>query len=83
MRRLGHVSREGEAARSAQPRAHHRVTFAVGSPGRIVAIDDGDPTNMEPFTSPSREAFNGLPLVIVRANRSASGTSPRRRWSRV
>jgi beta-galactosidase len=56
------------------PRTHNRLTFTVTGPGRIVATDNGDATSFEPFTSPSREAFNGLALVIVRPNRGAAGT---------
>jgi beta-galactosidase len=55
------------------PRSHNRLTFTVEGPGRIVATDNGDPTNFESFLSPSREAFNGLTLAIVRATRGASG----------
>ena len=53
------------------PRAHNRVTFTIAGPGRIVATDNGDPTSFESFPSPSREAFNGLALAIVRAARGA------------
>jgi beta-galactosidase len=56
------------------PRTHNRLTFTVTGPGRIVATDNGDATSFEPFTSPAREAFNGLALVIVRPNRGAAGT---------
>jgi beta-galactosidase len=63
-----------DAAGLTVPRSRNRVTFAIDGPGRIVATDNGDPTSMEPFTSSSREAFNGLALVIVRAARGASGT---------
>jgi beta-galactosidase len=56
------------------PRSHNRLTFTVDGPGRLVATDNGDPTSVESFLSPSREAFNGLALVIVRANRGATGT---------
>jgi beta-galactosidase len=56
------------------PRSHNRLTFSVSGPGRIVATDNGDPTSFEPFTSSAREAFNGLALVIVRANRGGTGT---------
>jgi len=56
------------------PRTHNRLTFTVDGPGTIVGTDNGDPTNFESFLSPSREAFNGLALVIVRPNRSAAGT---------
>ncbi len=63
-----------DAAGVTVPRAHDRLTFSVSGPATLVATDNGDPTNMDAFTSPSREAFNGLALVIVRANRGASGT---------
>ncbi|HYT74775.1 MAG TPA: beta-galactosidase GalB, partial [Vicinamibacterales bacterium] len=55
------------------PRSHNRLMFTVEGPGRIVATDNGDPTNVESFLSPSREAFNGLALAIVRATCGASG----------
>jgi beta-galactosidase len=63
-----------DAAGVTVPRSHNRVTFAVSGPGKIVATDNGDPTSFEPFTSASREAFNGLALAIVRPDRGATGT---------
>lgn len=48
------------------PRADNLLTFDIQGPGEIVATDNGDPTNMTPFHSHEREAFNGLSLVIVR-----------------
>ena len=63
-----------DAAGVMVPRAHDRLTFTVDGPARIVATDNGDPTSMEAFGSPAREAFNGLVLVILRANHDASGT---------
>jgi beta-galactosidase len=56
------------------PRSHNRLAFSVSGPGTIVATDNGDPTSFEPFTSSSREAFNGLALAIVRPTRGATGT---------
>jgi beta-galactosidase len=63
-----------DAAGLTVPRSHDRLTFTIDGPGRIVATDNGDPTSFEAFTSPSREAFNGLALVIICATRGASGT---------
>jgi beta-galactosidase len=63
-----------DASGLAVPRAHNRLTFTVTGPGRIVATDNGNATSLEPFTSLSREAFNGLALVIVRPNHGAAGT---------
>jgi beta-galactosidase len=56
------------------PRAMNRITFRIEGPGEIVATDNGDPTNLEPFGSPERAAFNGLCLAIVRSRPGQSGT---------
>jgi beta-galactosidase len=63
-----------DAAGITVPRAHDRIAFSVEGPGRVVATDNGDPTSMVPFPSQARDAFNGLALAIVRANRGAAGT---------
>jgi beta-galactosidase len=55
------------------PRAMHRLHFSLDGPGEIVATDNGDPTSFEPFPSPTRQAFNGLCLVIVRARPGQAG----------
>ncbi len=55
------------------PRAGNRIHFEVTGPGEIVATDNGDPTNFEPFPSHDRNAFNGLCLVIVRARPGQTG----------
>jgi beta-galactosidase len=54
------------------PRANPLLKFSVAGPGGIVATDNGDPTDHTSFQSPSRPAFNGLGLAIVRANPGAS-----------
>ena len=56
------------------PRTDNLIEFAVDGPGRIVATDNGDPTNMVPFPSHKRKAFNGLALVIVRSDAGNAGT---------
>lgn len=45
----------------------------IERPGEIVATDNGDPRSFEPFPSPTREAFSGLCLVIVRAKPGQAG----------
>lgn len=55
------------------PGTNHRIKFSIEGSGEIVATDNGDPTNMESFTSHEREAFNGLALVIVRAKAGEPG----------
>ena len=55
------------------PRANNQIEFDISGPGEIVATDNGDPTNMVSFASTTREAFNGLCLVIVRALKGGAG----------
>src|SRR5207248_602169 len=63
------VDKDGSTA----PRANNHIKFRIDGPGEIVATDNGDPTNFEPFPAPERKAFNGLCLAIVRAKPGASG----------
>jgi beta-galactosidase len=56
------------------PRANNPIKFEIEGSGEIVATDNGDPTNMVPFPSHEREAFNGLALVIIRAKREEPGS---------
>jgi beta-galactosidase len=49
------------------PRSKNRVSFEISGPGEIVAVDNGDATDLESFQSKERKAYNGLILVIVRA----------------
>jgi len=57
----------------AAPRANNRITFKIDGPGEIVATDNGDPANLEPFPSHERAAFNGLCLAVVRAKPGEPG----------
>ena len=55
-----------------------RIQFTLTGGGAIVGVDDGDPTNHEPFKGPTGDkathnAFHGLALAIVKAGQSASG----------
>jgi hypothetical protein len=54
------------AEQADEPSCLHRRKTVTG-PGEIVATDNGDPTDFDPFPSHDRNAFNGLALVIVRA----------------
>lgn len=56
------------------PRANDRIEFTIHGSGEIVATDNGDPTDFEPFPSAARNAFNGLALVIVRSKPGTAGT---------
>lgn len=55
------------------PYAKQKIEFSVAGAGRIVATDNGDPTDMTAFPSKTRAAFNGLALVIVEADAGRSG----------
>jgi beta-galactosidase len=55
------------------PRANNLVKFALTGPAEIVATDNGDPSDLTPFSSNERAAFNGLCLVIVRSIRNRPG----------
>jgi beta-galactosidase len=56
------------------PQASHEITFEISSgPGVIVSTDNGDPTDMIPFSSLSRKAFSGLALAIVKSEPGARG----------
>lgn len=55
------------------PRSNNRIDFSIEGPGRIVATDNGDATSHESFQSRSRNAYNGLCLVIVAADKGAKG----------
>src|SRR5262249_12134704 len=55
------------------PRAKDRLAFAISGPGEIVAVDNGDATDHEPFQSTERNAYNGLCLVIIRAKSRQPG----------
>lgn len=55
------------------PRANNTVTFEVTGPGKLVATDNGDPTDMTAFPSASRKAFSGLALAIVKADKGGRG----------
>ncbi|MGD0341091.1 MAG: beta-galactosidase GalB [Bacteroidales bacterium] len=56
------------------PRTSNQLDFSIEGPGRIVATDNGDATSHEPFQSKAKKAYNGLCLVIVAADKGASGT---------
>ena len=56
------------------PRADDTIAFEIEGCGEIVATDNGDPTDFTPFPSHTRQAFNGLALVIIRSKPGDSGS---------
>jgi len=55
------------------PRSKNRIRFSLSGPGEIVAVDNGDATNLESFRAKERNAYNGLCLVIVRTKTGVPG----------
>jgi len=49
------------------PDAGNLITFQISGPGRIAAVDNGDPLSHEAFAASQRSAFRGRCLAIVKA----------------
>ena len=67
------------------PNAAQLVRFHFDGPATIAGLDNGDPTNHEPFQGNRHKVFHGLGLVVVQAARSAGGMTLHTRptvWSR-
>lgn len=56
------------------PRSCNLLEFSIEGAGEIVATDNGDPTDLESFSSTSKKAFNGMCLVIVKSIKGESGS---------
>jgi beta-galactosidase len=56
------------------PQADNAIHFDISGPGEIVAVDNGDATDLTTFSSHDRKAFNGLALVVVRGEAGKRGT---------
>ncbi len=59
--------------RTLVPGADNLVQFKIEGPGRIAAVDNGNPASTESFQAGERKAFSGLCLVIVRSQRGQAG----------
>jgi beta-galactosidase len=55
------------------PRAKQRLRFEISGPAEIIATDNGDAINHEPFQAKERNAYNGLCLVIIRTKPGKAG----------
>ncbi len=51
------------------PNAAHSVSFTIEGPGNILATDNGDPTDLTSFSSPTRKTFSGKALAIIQSQR--------------
>ena len=56
------------------PRSNNQLNFSIEGPGKIVATDNGDAASHESFQAKSKKAYNGLCLVIVAAEKGATGS---------
>ncbi len=56
------------------PGSNNQLNFSIEGSGRIVATDNGDAASHELFQAKSKKAFNGLCLVIVAADKGATGS---------
>jgi beta-galactosidase len=56
------------------PKSNNQLNFSIEGPGKIVATDNGDATSHESFQAKSKKAYNGLCLVIVAAEKGATGS---------
>jgi len=54
------------------PRSSNLINFSIEGPGKIVAVDNGDATSHDPFQANYRKAYNGMALVIVKAEKGST-----------
>ena len=55
------------------PAADNNVSFSIEGAGRLIGVDNGDPTSHDSYKASSRRAFHGLCLAVVQAT-AAAGT---------
>jgi beta-galactosidase len=53
------------------PTASNSVSFSVSGPGQLVGVDNGNPIDTSLYKGPSRNAFSGKVLAIVRSTGTA------------
>ena len=60
-----------DAAGNLVPHAENHVRFDVSGPARIIAVENGDPLDLEPTKADNRKAFFGMCLAIVQSTGQA------------
>ncbi|WP_071797495.1 beta-galactosidase GalB [Labilibacter marinus] len=55
------------------PRTHNSVTYSITGPAEIIAVGNGDATNLESFQATTRKVFNGMALVVIRSLEGETG----------
>jgi beta-galactosidase len=56
------------------PDACPELSFTAEGAGTFIAADNGDATDLTPFSEPKRKAFNGLALTVLRGRKGSSGS---------
>jgi len=56
------------------PGSSNQINFSIEGPGKIIATDNGDATSHELFQAKSKKAYNGMCLIIVAAEKGATGS---------
>ena len=54
--------------------ANDFIEFEIEGSGKIIATDNGDPTDMVAFPSLERKAFSGMALAIMQSNEKGTIT---------
>jgi len=52
------------------PNADNLISFGLTGPGCVAGVDNGDPTNHEPFKGIQHKTFHGLCLAVIQAGRT-------------
>ena len=52
------------------PAANNLVRFQLSGPAAIAGVDNGDPTDLEPFKADKHTVFHGLGLVVLNSGRN-------------
>ena len=63
------------------PDADNPITFEVEGRGKLIGVDNGDPSNTEDYKGTTKKAFHGMCLAIVQSTGKAgpirlTATSP-------
>jgi beta-galactosidase len=53
------------------PASDHEIQFTIQGPGKIIGVDNGDLTSMEPYQADKRKTFHGRALVVVQSARNS------------
>lgn len=52
------------------PTADNLIKFNLKGNGKLIGLENGDPSDHEPYNSGQRKVFNGLGLAIIQAGKT-------------